>query len=74
MNALGDSRRPLYYLMLSSAINIVLDILFIGGFHWGVWSGRRRNDDLTGHQHDPLPDPSFQKGDGVPHRLAGAAL
>ena len=24
--------------MLSSAINIVLDILFIGGFHWGVWS------------------------------------
>lgn len=38
MNALGDSKRPLYYLLLSSAINIVLDILFIGGFHWGVWS------------------------------------
>ena len=38
MNALGDSRRPLYYLLLSSAINIVLDLLFIGGFHWGVWS------------------------------------
>ena len=38
MNALGDSKRPLYYLLLSSAINIVLDVLFIGGFHWGVWS------------------------------------
>lgn len=38
MNALGDSRRPLYYLLLSSAVNIVLDIVFIGGFHWGVWS------------------------------------
>lgn len=38
MNALGDSKRPLYYLLLSSAVNIVLDILFIGGFHWGVWS------------------------------------
>lgn len=38
MNALGDSRRPLYYLLLSSAINIVLDLLFIGGFGWGVWS------------------------------------
>ena len=38
MNALGDSRRPLYYLILSSVINIVLDLLFIGGFHWGVWS------------------------------------
>ena len=38
MNALGDSKRPLYYLLLSSAINIVLDVLFIGGFGWGVWS------------------------------------
>lgn len=38
MNALGDSRRPLYYLIFSSILNIVLDVLFIGGFHWGVWS------------------------------------
>ena len=38
MNALGDSKRPLYYLLLSSAVNIALDILFIGGFGWGVWS------------------------------------
>ena len=32
MNALGDSKRPLYYLLLSSATNVALDILFIGGF------------------------------------------
>ena len=38
MNALGDSQRPLYYLIFSSVLNIVLDLLFIGGFHWGVWS------------------------------------
>lgn len=38
MNALGDSRRPLYYLIFSSLLNIVLDVVFIGGFHWGVWS------------------------------------
>ena len=38
MNALGDSRRPLYYLILSSLINIALDLLFIAVFHWGVWS------------------------------------
>ena len=38
MNALGDSRRPLYYLILSSLVNIGLDLLFIGVFHWGVWS------------------------------------
>lgn len=38
MNAVGDSRRPLYYLIFSSILNIVLDILFVGGFGWGVWS------------------------------------
>ena len=38
MNALGDSQRPLYYLIFSSVLNILLDLLFIGGFHWGVWS------------------------------------
>ena len=38
MNALGDSCRPLYYLILSSLVNIVLDLLFIAVFHWGVWS------------------------------------
>lgn len=38
MNALGDSRRPLYYLIISSLTNIALDLLFVGVFRWGVWS------------------------------------
>lgn len=38
MNAVGDSTRPLIYLILSSLLNIALDLLFIGGFGWGVWS------------------------------------
>lgn len=38
INALGDSRRPLYYLIFSSLLNIVLDWLFLAVFHWGVWS------------------------------------
>ena len=38
MNALGDSRHPLYYLIISSVINIVLDLLFIAGFKMGVGS------------------------------------
>lgn len=38
MNALGDGKRPLYYLIFSSVLNIILDLLFIGTFHWGVWS------------------------------------
>lgn len=38
INALGDSRRPLYYLIFSSLLNIVLDLLFLAVFRWGVWS------------------------------------
>ncbi len=38
MNAVGDSKRPLYYLIISSILNILLDLLFVGGFGWGVWS------------------------------------
>ncbi len=36
MQALGDSRHPLYYLVISSIVNVVLDILFIAGFGMGV--------------------------------------
>lgn len=38
MNAVGDSKRPLYYLIFSSVLNIALDTLFLAGFRWGVWS------------------------------------
>ena len=36
LRALGDSRTPLYFLLLSSAINIVLDLVFIISFSMGV--------------------------------------
>ena len=35
-NALGDSKRPLYYLMISSATNVVLDLIFVGPLGMGV--------------------------------------
>ena len=38
MNALGDSRRPLYYLIFSSVLNVVLDVVFLAVFRWGVWA------------------------------------
>lgn len=34
--ALGDSRTPLYFLIGSSISNIILDLLFVIGFHMGV--------------------------------------
>ena len=38
MSALGDSKRPLYYLIFSSLLNVALEVLFVAGFGWGVWS------------------------------------
>ena len=36
LRAVGDSRRPLYFLVFSSCVNIVLDLLFVLVFHMGV--------------------------------------
>lgn len=38
LRAVGDSRHPLYYLIISSVINVALDLLFIAVLDWGVWS------------------------------------
>ena len=36
LRAVGDSRRPLYYLCISSAVNIVLDLVFVIVFSMGI--------------------------------------
>ena len=38
LHAVGDSRHPLYYLIVSTFVNIGLDLLFVGGFGFGVGS------------------------------------
>lgn len=38
LQSIGDSKHPLYYLILSSLINIVLDLLFVGVLGFGVGS------------------------------------
>lgn len=38
LQSVGDSRHPLYYLIFSSLVNIALDLLFVGVFHFGVGS------------------------------------
>ena len=32
----GDSRRPMWFLILSGAVNLALNLLFVIGFDWGV--------------------------------------
>lgn len=36
IRALGDSRTPLFFLILSSVVNVILELLFILVFGWGV--------------------------------------
>lgn len=36
LQAVGDSRHPLMYLIISSVTNIILDLILVAGFHFGV--------------------------------------
>ncbi len=36
LRGLGDSKTPLYFLMLATILNIILDLLFVLVFRWGI--------------------------------------
>lgn len=36
LQSVGDSKHPLFYLIISSIVNVVLDVVFIAGFGMGV--------------------------------------
>lgn len=36
LRAVGDSKATLYFLCVSAVLNLVLDVLFVAKFHWGV--------------------------------------
>ncbi len=36
LRGIGDSKNPLYYLVVATLLNIALDFLFILGFKWGI--------------------------------------
>lgn len=36
LRAVGDSKHPLYFLIISTVINVVLDIVFVAVFNWGI--------------------------------------
>ena len=52
LQSVGDSRHPLYYLIFSSVVNIVLDLLFVGVFHLGVGSAAAAT--VISHSSEPL--------------------
>lgn len=36
LRALGDAKTPLYAIVVAALMNVVLDLLFVVGFHWGI--------------------------------------
>ncbi len=36
LRAVGDSAATLYFLLIASVLNVILDLVFVAGFHWGV--------------------------------------
>ena len=36
LRAVGDSAATLYFLLIASVLNIILDLVFVAGFQWGV--------------------------------------
>jgi putative MATE family efflux protein len=36
LRGIGDSKTPLYFLIVSSVINVILDLVFVIGLGWGV--------------------------------------
>lgn len=36
LRAMGDTRRPLFYLIIAGIINVILNLIFVIGFHLGV--------------------------------------
>ena len=37
LRGMGDSKRPLYFVAIASGLNLVLDIVFVAGFHWSAF-------------------------------------
>ena len=36
LRGMGDSKRPFLFVAIASVTNLILDIIFIAGFHWGT--------------------------------------
>ncbi|MFR7744124.1 MAG: MATE family efflux transporter [Acutalibacteraceae bacterium] len=73
MNALGDSKRPLYYLIISSSDQYRARSAVHRRVPLGRVGGGRRHDDLAGRQHDPVHDPPDEEGYDLSGRAEKAA-
>lgn len=73
LRAAGDSKRPLYFLIVASLVNIALDIVFIAVFHWGV-AGAALATILSQVASAVLTLRCLAGSQGMPWHLAAAKL
>ncbi len=76
LRALGNSVIPLYFLGATSILNVVLDLLFVVGFHWGIQGAAAAtvfSQVLSGvgigiytWKKEPLPRDAWHLGVGAP--------
>lgn len=48
LRAVGDSAATLYFLLIASVLNIILDLVFVAGFHWEVAGAAAATDIAQG--------------------------
>ena len=53
MRSIGDSRRPLYYLIVCCFLNIILDLVLVIVFDMGIVGAAYRNHYFTGSKCNP---------------------
>ena len=49
LRALGDSKTPLIFLIVASVLNVILDLIFVLSFGWGVVGARCGNGFFTAY-------------------------
>ena len=63
LQAVGDSRHPLYYLIISSITNVILDLILVAGFRFGVGAARHHN--FPGIERRSLSPAALKKPRGI---------
>lgn len=71
LRAVGDSRRPLYVLMVTCGLNIVLDILLVVIFRLGVMGRCDCDCELSGNQFHSGHGNAYERTSAVPAETKG---
>ena len=61
LQAVGDSRHPLYYLIISSITNVILDLILVAGFRFGVGVSGPRHHNFPGIERRSLSPAALKK-------------